>query len=89
MPDLLLAMLAGMTVLVVVCLVLRWAARVEQRAHARLLIDRVYYPTRGRKAGVPPFRRRWASERRKAWYGRSGNGELIDADFDEWQEPDP
>ena len=83
MPDLLLAVLIF---LAVVGLVLRWAAKVEQQADERQLMGRVYYPTRGRKAGVPTLRRRRAI-RRKVWYERNGNGGLVD--FDERQDPDP
>ena len=46
MPDLLLFALA---LLVVVCLVLRWAVRAKQRAHDQHLMNRVYYPARGKK----------------------------------------
>ena len=87
MPDLLLAVLIFLAVLAVAGLVLRWVAKVEQRADERQLMGRVYYPTRGRKAGVPTLRRRRASGRRKVWYERNGNGELVD--FDERQDPDP
>lgn len=58
MPDLLLFLPLILAPLVVVCLVLRWAARAEQRADARRLMNRVYYPKRGRKAGVPTLERR-------------------------------
>lgn len=51
---LLLLVLAGVIALVAA---LRRAVRTEQQARDRQMMDRVYYPTRGRKADVPPLRR--------------------------------
>ncbi len=63
MPDLLLVLLLGLAALVVVNLVLRWAARAEQRAYERHLINRVYYPERGHKADLPTLKRRpWLAD---------------------------
>ena len=58
MPDSLLAVLLGLVLLTVIGLVLRWTVRAEQRAPDRHLASRVYYPKRGRKAGVPTLKRR-------------------------------
>ena len=59
MPDLFLILLLGLAVLVGVSLALRWAVRAEQRADDRYLMNRVYYPKRGRKAAdVPALKRR-------------------------------
>ena len=38
--------------------VMKWAARLEGRALRRQEMRRVYYPRRGRKAGVKEFKRR-------------------------------
>ena len=77
MSDFLLAMLLALAVLVAAFPVLRWAARAEKRAEDRVVMGRVYYPTRGRKADMLPFRRRRAAP------GRSGNDDLVDLDVDE------
>ena len=77
MSDFLLAMLLAFAVLVVAFPVLRWATRAEKQAEDRIVMGRVYYPTRGRKTDMPPFRRRRAAS------GRSGNDELVDLDGDE------
>ena len=45
-------------VLAVVYVVMKWAARLEERALRRQEMRRVYYPRRGRKAGVKEFKRR-------------------------------
>ena len=82
MSDLLIALLIALAVLVVAFPMLRWAARAEKRADDRLVMERVYYPARGRKAGMPPFRRRRAIERHKAAYERNDEW-LIDLDGDE------
>ena len=58
MLALLIALLLGVAVLAVFHLLLMWAARVEQRADDRHLMGRVYFPTRGRKAGVSARKRR-------------------------------
>lgn len=57
MPDLLFLLLALAGVIALVA-ALRRAVRTEHQAHDRQMMDRVYYPTRGRKADVPPLRRR-------------------------------
>ena len=84
MSDLLIALLFALAVLVVAFPMLRWAVRAEKRADDRIVMGRVYYPTRGRKAVMPPFRRR-AIERRKAVYERNDEW-LIDLDVDEWDD---
>ena len=68
--DFLLAMLLALAVLVAAFPVLRWAARAEKRAEDRIVMGRIYYPTRGRKADTSPFRRR------RAVSGRRGNDDL-------------
>ena len=63
MPDLLLALLLGLVVLVAASLALRWAARAERRADERYLTRRVFYPKRGRKADRPaPEEQMWPDD---------------------------
>ena len=50
MSDFLLAMLIALALLVLAFPVLRWAVKAERRAEDQLVMDRVYYPTRGRQA---------------------------------------
>lgn len=58
MPEPLLAVVIVVPVLAVVYVVMKWIAKAEQRTQARQGMDRVYYPRRGRKAGVPELKRR-------------------------------
>ena len=58
MPQLLELLVIGLPTPAVLFVVLRWAIRREKRAPARQTADRVYYPGRGRNAGLPGPRRR-------------------------------
>lgn len=88
MPDLLLALLLGLAVLAIVHLVLRWVARADQGARDRDVLDRVYYPTRGRNKDVPSFRRRRAMGGRQARHGRNDEW-MSDLDASEWEDELP
>ena len=57
MPDILLTLSVCAPGMAVAYLVLRWAARSEQRARNREILDRVYWPSRG-STDVPVYRRR-------------------------------
>ena len=79
MPNFLVALLIGLGLLALALPVLRWAARAERRAGEREALDRVYYPTRGCKAGMPSSQpRQTAHERHGGW--------LADLDVDEWND---
>ena len=80
MSDFLLAMLLALAVLVVAFPVLRWTVRAEKRADDRIVMGRVYYPTRGHKPGAAPERCRRAAP------GRRGNVKLIDLGVDAWDD---
>ena len=58
MVEPLLILVVGAAVLAALYGVGRWAARMENRAHDRRLLDRVYYPRRGKKAGLQVLVRR-------------------------------
>ena len=64
MPEPLLLLVIVVPVLLVGYGMLKWAARIEERAQARQEMDRVYYPRRGRKADVPELQRRPEPERK-------------------------
>ena len=64
MPEPLLLLVIVVPVLLVGYGVLKWAARIEERAQLREAMDRVYYPRRGRKADVPELKRRPEPERK-------------------------
>ena len=53
MPEPLLLLVIVVPILLVGYGVLKWAARIEERAQVRETMDRVYYPRRGRKADGP------------------------------------
>ena len=58
MPEPLFVVVIVIPVLAVGYVVMKWVARVEQRAQARQEMDRVYYPRRGRKVDIPELKRR-------------------------------
>ena len=55
MVEPLLILVVGAAVLAALYGVGRWAARMENRARDRRVLDRVYYPRRGKKAGLQPL----------------------------------
>ena len=57
MPDSLLGLAIGVAALSIMYGVMSWFARVEKRATDRLWMDRVYYPTRGRRADAKALSR--------------------------------
>ena len=50
MPDSLLGLAIGAAAMAIMYSVMSWFARVEKRATDRRWMERVYYPTRGRRA---------------------------------------
>ena len=65
MVEPLLILALGAVVLAALYGVGRWAARLENRAQERRVLDRVYYPKRGRKAGLQVLLRRQGQPQRK------------------------
>ncbi|MCY4513834.1 MAG: hypothetical protein OXC69_01665 [Candidatus Tectomicrobia bacterium] len=63
MAESLLTLILGLAVLAAVYGVGRWAVSMENREHQRRLLNRVYYPKRGRKAGLPVAVRRQGQPR--------------------------
>ena len=58
MAETLLTLILGLAVLAAICGVGKWAARMESREQERRLLKRVYYPKRGKKAGLQVLVRR-------------------------------
>ena len=64
MPEMLLFIVIVVPVLAVGYVVMKRVAKAEQRALDRQVLERVYYPRRGRKADVPEFKR-WSEPEQK------------------------
>ena len=62
MLEALVLVAVAVPVLAALYLVMKWIARLERRALRRQALRHVYYPRRGRKAGVKPFERRSGPE---------------------------
>ena len=58
MPDSLLGLLIGTAALAILYVVMSWFARAEKRVKDRQWIDRIYYPTRGKRAAPQDLSRR-------------------------------
>lgn len=72
MPEPPITLGLGVAVLGALYGVARWAARIEKRAQERRVLDRVYYPKRGSKAGLQVLVRRQGPPRGGA-RARSGD----------------
>ena len=65
MTELLLFIVIVVPVLAVGYVVMKWGAKMEQRALDRQVMERVYYPRRGRKIDVPALKRQSEPEQKR------------------------